>query len=144
MYQPLLAIVAFLNAVRIDAGQDFVSSWGSNDPLIDQYGKHALCLESKSYFVNASDDRSQTCPKSTCRFESWKNTQYTDEKYSKNSKYALRRIPQRDSKNYLYLPNTNVEFVRKSAVEKSNAIYPRKVVGKSSFMCILTLVSPLH
>jgi hypothetical protein len=126
----LFAFVVFLIVMqRTTAGQDFVSSWGNNDPLIDQYGKHALCLESKSYYVNASDERSQTCPKNTCRFESWRNAQYFATKYTDNFKYALRRISQKNAKNYLYLPNINVEYASKPAVEKSNEVHPRKVVG---------------
>lgn len=135
MRRPLLALVALLVAHEATAGEDFVNSWGTNDPLIDQYGKHALCLESKSYFVNISDEHSRTCPKNTCRFERWRHLQYVHSNYANNSKYALRRIKQKNVKNYLYIPNTNVEYSTKRATERHNEqIYPRKVVGKSIFI----------
>ena len=131
-----LAIV-FLTAVQqTNAGQDFMSSWGNNDPLIDQYGKHALCLEAKSYYVNASDERSQTCPKNKCGYESWKNAQYQDVKFSNNIQYALRRIPHQEAQKYLYLPTANVERSTNSGVQgKSNEIHSRKVVGAPVMYC---------
>ena len=130
---PLLPLIILLSvAQRAVAGEDFVSSWGNNNPLIDQFGKHALCIESKSYYVNTSDARSQSCPKNTCRFETWTAAQYRQKKYSNNFQYALRRVRQTDKSKYLYLPTANVEYHIKPGPEvmKTNEVHPRKVVGK--------------
>mmetsp|Transcript_641 Transcript_641/g.1476 ORF Transcript_641/g.1476 Transcript_641/m.1476 type:complete len:398 (-) Transcript_641:1299-2492(-) len=126
-FSAIILITLFAVPV-IQAGEDFLSNWGYNDPLIDQHGHHALCLESKSYHVNVSDPRFQKCPKNTCRFDSWRAANYFAPKYSKNPKYALRRIAHQDSKKYLYIPTTNVESVLKPELGPDDVEHPRKVV----------------
>lgn len=126
-------VVLLLLVPYSSAGEDFLSNWGYTDPLIDQYGQHALCLESKSYRVNASDPRFQKCPKNSCGYEGWRNKHYHAEKYSKNLKYALRRVTHNKAKDYLYLPTTNVESAVKRA-GPDDVVHPRKVVGKHIYV----------
>jgi hypothetical protein len=116
------------------ASLDWFTSWGNNDPLIDMYGQNALCLESKSYFVNISDARFKTCPKAPCRYQTWKETHYDDPKYLDNELYAIKRIPAKDHKHYMYVPNHNVQRsdgkYNPTKISSEGKVYPRKVVGK--------------
>lgn len=119
----LLIAICFIFVHQTAAGNDFLSSWGSNELTVDEYYKHALCVESKAYFVNSSDERSQSCPKRTCQFDVWKRKHYDGEKFLLNRKYALKKIPYQEAKNYLYLPKSSPD------AHQTNEVHARNVVG---------------
>ena len=130
----LMKVTILLSLENVKAGQDFVSSWGYNDRRIDQYAQHALCIESKSYYVNISDERSRNCPRRTCNYDNWMNENYMHAKYTNNFRYALRKIRRQDVNKYHYVPTMNVEnSLRRSDNQKINEVYPRKVVGEEQF-----------